>query len=121
MKNKMDRYFYLVELDEDGNKVIHLSGNVYWNDIDNTKCDYTYDEWVWFYVTLDEILHGIRDNWLFDHFCEHVKYSGGITEKEAIETCEQYFDGKPGTHLSIGDVNEETPCGGYWFDRSEIM
>lgn len=117
----MDRYFYSVELDDDGKKVVHLFGNVYLNDIDRTKYDYVYDEWVWFCVTLDEIKIGIRDNWLFEHFWENVKYSGKMTKEDAIATCEQYFDGKPGTHLSIGDVNEDTPCGDYWFDRSEIQ
>lgn len=116
----MDRYFYSIELDDAGNKIVHFSGNVYYNDEDNKDKDHVYAEWVWLYIMLDELKDALEKKWLFDYLCDNVKYSGDITEEEAISTCEHYFDGRPGEYLAINCVNQETPCGAYWFDGREI-
>ncbi len=115
----MDRYFYAVELDDDGNKVIHMSGNVYWNDVDTTDTDYRCAEWTFFYIPINELKELIKNDWFYEYVNERVDYLGDLTEAEAIETCDQYFNGKPGVYLHIKDINEETPCGDYWFD-SEV-
>ena len=49
-------------------------------------------------------------------FPEYTNYLEEIDwdEDKAIEVCETYFDGEPGTHLPMRDVTQETPCGNYW-------
>ena len=54
----------------------------------------------------------MEDDCFFDYVNERVKYLGDITKEEALEIC----DGEPGTELHISEVNENTPCGYYWFD-----
>lgn len=110
----MDRYFYSVELDDDGYKIIHLSGNVYFNDVDTTEKDYRCAEWTWLYITINELKELIKNDWFYEYVNEKVAYLGDLTKAEAIETCVNYFGGQPGTYLRITDVNEDTPCGNYW-------
>lgn len=112
----MDRYFYSVELNDDGNKIIHLSGNIYWNDVDTASTDYRLAEWTFFYITLKELKELIENDLFYEHVNEHVKYLDDISEEEAFVTCDRYFNGKPGVNLHINDVSEETPCGEYWFE-----
>ena len=112
----MDRYFYSVELDDDGNKIVHMSGNVYWNDVDTTLTDYRCAEWTFFYITLKELMELIENDQFYEYINELVNYLDDITEEEAFETCDRYFSGKPGASLHIKDVNAETPCGDYWFE-----
>lgn len=115
----MDRYFYSVELDDDGDKIIHMSGNVYLNDVDETETNYRCAEWTWLYIEIDELKEMIEKGWFYEYLCERVAYLGDHTEAEAIEICEHYFGGKPGDYLHIADVNEETPCGHYWYSCGE--
>lgn len=110
----MDRYFYSVELDYDGNKVIHLSSNVYFNDSGDTEINYRCVEWTFFYISMNEFKKLVKNNWFYDFVNERIDYLCDITETSANELCANYFDGKPGTYLYIGDVNEETHCGNYW-------
>lgn len=117
----MDRYFYSVELDEDGNKVVHMSGNIYWNDADETETSYRCALWVFLYISLEELRDAIENRWLFQYLYENVKYEESITETEAIDGCKNYFDGESGAHMKLMCVNEETPCGNYWCHLDEIM
>jgi hypothetical protein len=112
----MDRYFYSVELNCDGNKVIHMSGNIYWNDVDTSETDYRCAEWTFFYISLNELKELVENGWFYEYVNERVNYLGDITKAEALEACVRYFNGKPGVYLHIEDVNEETPCGDYWFE-----
>jgi len=112
----MDRYFYSIETNYEGNKVIHLSGNVYWNDADTTETNYRHAEWVFFYITIDELKELIKNNYFYEYVNERVHYLCDISKEEAIEVSEQYFDGNSGVCLHITNVNEETPCGDYWFE-----
>jgi hypothetical protein len=116
----VDRYFYSIELNEDGNKIVHMSGNVYWNDVDETETNYRCALWVFFYITLDELKDAIEKHWLFEYLCENVKYEEDITEAEAIDACKNYFDGDPGVHMSLKCINTETPCGNYWCNVEEM-
>ena len=109
----MDRYFYSVEIDGD-RKVIHLFGNVYFNDVDETDKCYRHAEWCGFYLTVDEIQNLLEELHFYDYINEKVAYMGDLTQDEAIETCMTYFDGNPGKMLRIERVNEDTPCGDYW-------
>lgn len=110
----MDRYFYSVELDEYGNKAVHLSGNVYFNDADETESNYRCAEWTFFYIPISWLKELFKYDQFYDYVDEKVNYLGDLTEEEAIKVCASYFNGKPGTYLHITDVDEETPCGDYW-------
>ena len=109
----MDRCFYSIQLDSDGNKNIHLFGNVYFNDVDITETNYRHAEWTGMYFGLDEIQEYI-DN--FDLVNEKVAYLSDITEGEALEISKTYFNGNEGVYLHLVDINNETKCGDYYFE-----
>lgn len=111
----MDRYFYSVE-ETDGHKEVHLSGNVYFNDADETDKCFRLAEWTWFYVTVDKLKELLEDDMLWEYINGQVTYLTNLTEDEAIDMCEVYFDGSSGTKLDIISIDEETPCGDYWFE-----
>ena len=50
----MDRYFYSVE-EYNGYKEIHFSGNVYYNDADETDKCFRIAEWTGLYITVDKL------------------------------------------------------------------
>jgi hypothetical protein len=111
----MDRYFYSVEMDGD-RRVVHMSGNVYFNDADETETCYRIAEWTFFYMTIDEIQKLFEELRFYDYINERVDYMGDRTEDEALAICQEYFNGTPGKMLHITQVNEDTPCGDYWFE-----
>ena len=111
----MDRYFYSVELDRDGNKVVHLSGNVYLNDGDDTETNHRIAEWTFLYIPIDELKELIKNDRFYEYANERVDYLDDVSEVEALKVCDQYFDGNPGTYLHVQEVNEDTPCGDYYF------
>jgi hypothetical protein len=111
----MDRYFYSVEMDGD-RKVVHMSGNIYRNDVDETEACYRVAEWTFFYLTLDEIKELLSNYSFYEHINEMVNYLGHITKQEAVDLCNTYWDGGTGNNLHICEVNEDTPCGYYWFE-----
>ena len=117
----MDKYFYSVEMNDDGNKVVHVSGNVFFNDSDETETNYRYASWVFFYITPKELRDIIKNNLLFEYLCDNVKYEENITKDEAIDICKHYFNGKPGVFMPIQYVYQGTPCGDYWFEGAEII
>ena len=94
-----------------------MFGNVYFNDEVETEDCYRIAEWTFLYITMDE-LKELTNNFdvFWDYINERVAYLGNLTEKEAIATCQEFFGGTPGTELDIGLVDEETPCGDYWFE-----
>lgn len=108
----MDRYFYSIEKPWD-TKEIHISGNVYFNDADETETDHRLAEWTGFCLTLSE-LEELKSGDIFDYLNERVDYLGDITEEDAAELCATYWGGTPGTELDIRDVTESTECGYYW-------
>ena len=114
----MDRYFYNVEVDENGKKYVHMSGNVYYNDgsTDTDTC-YRIASWTFLYIPLEELKELLADVDVFwEYLNEKVAYLGDLTESEAIDMCQVYFGGEPGAELHIVQVNEDTPCGDYWFE-----
>lgn len=111
----MDRYFYSVEMDGD-QKVVHLLGNIFFNDGDETDTCFRYAEWVGLCFTIKELKILIKDNLFYEYLYEKVEYLTDLTEEQAIESCQTYFAGTPGTRLHIRSVNEDTPCGDYWFE-----
>lgn len=111
----MDRYFYSVQM-FCGHKIVHMFGNIYFNGDDETDFCFRIAEWVGLELTISQLKEMLDKAVFYDELCEKVEYLGDLTEEQAIEACETYFNGKPGTRLHIRSVNEETPCGYYWFE-----
>ena len=110
----MDRYFYIVE-ETNGHKEIHFSGNVYYNDGDEADKCFRLAEWTGFFVTVDKLKELLEENMLWEYVNERVTYLTDLTEDEAVDMCKVYFDGSSGTRLHLQSINEDTPCGDYWF------
>ena len=117
----MDRYFYSVELDGNENKIVHMCGNVYLNDADETETNHRCAEWTGLSFTLKDLEEEINNRQLFETLCENVRYLEDITECEAIKISEHYFGDEAANHLPIYQVNKETPCGCYWFGGYEFI
>ena len=110
----MDRYFYSVEMDGD-RKVVHMSGNVYGVIADSEDC-YRLAEWTFMYIDVDKLKELVDDDTFYEYINEKVNYLTNITEDEAIWSCKSYHNGTSGVELDIKLVNEDTPCGDYWFE-----
>lgn len=111
----MDRYFYSIE-NVENEKGIYISGNIYFNDVDESETNYRIAEWVGFYLTISELRALVKDDKFFDYINEKVTYLDNITKKEAEDMCNTYWDGKSGNMLDINKVTENTLCGYYWFE-----
>ena len=111
----MDRYFYSVEMDGD-RKIVHMFGNIYYNNADETYACFRHAEWVGMYISIEELKELLSDDDFFDYINERIVYLDSLTEEEAIDECQVYFNGEPGKWLNIKHVNEDTPCGDYWFE-----
>lgn len=113
----MDRYFYFIEYDPyTHEKFVHLSGNVYFNDADETEMDHRIAQWTGLYMALSHVKEMLDDDTFYDNVNERVNYLTDITETRAQEIYNTYFCGTSGEELHIKDINEDTPCGEYWFD-----
>lgn len=111
----MDRYFYSVEMDG-GQKIVHMFGNVYYNDVDETETCYRHAEWTGLYLTIEEIQNLFKELYFYDYIDERVAYLSDLTQDEMIDVCKTYFNRNPGKMLRITQVDEDTPCGDYWFE-----
>lgn len=111
----MNRYFYILQHDDGGNQIIHLSGNLYYNDADETETCYRIAEWTAFFLRVDKAKQMLNDNVFFDVVDEKIDYLGDVSESEAKEIIEVYFNGAAGNELHILDITKDTPCGEYWF------
>ena len=116
----MDRYFYSVE-DFGDRKEIHISGNVYFNDVDETETNYRIAEWTGLSLSLEKVKELLDDDCFFEYINEQVNYLEYITKEEALEICDTFWEGDSGVELDIRDVTLDTPCGYYWFDGGKQM
>lgn len=110
----LDRYFYTVELDSNNQKVIHLLANLEVNNTNEFDKKYCLNEWSGMYLSIEDFKHKSRSAEAAMDIFEEIKYTKDLTEDEAKEILETYFDGKPGTRLRFGKLNQDTPCGCYW-------
>lgn len=110
----MDRYFYSVE-DYGDRKEIHMSGNVYFNDVDETETNYRIAEWTGLYLSHEEAKDLLKDDCFFEYINERVNYLDDITKEKATEMCNTFWSGNSGVELDIREVDKDTPCGYYWF------
>lgn len=113
----MDRYFYSLEKGDNGKQIIHLSGNIYFNDNDETETCYRCAEFVGLEIEVTTAKKLFSRYKFFDFVDEKVKYLDDLTKTQAKATCEEYFNGTSGVQLHIADITEDTPCGDYWFER----
>lgn len=111
----MDRYFYIVE-ECDQHKEIHICGNVYFNDVDGTDKCYRIAEWNGLWLTVNNLKKLLAEDMFWEYINEKVAYLGDLTEDEAKDMCKVFFDGSSGARLDIRLVDEDTPCGDYWFE-----
>lgn len=107
----LDRYFYIIEQSDNGNKVIHMQGNIYSND----DGSYKHAEWTFMLLEVSEAKYMLDTDTFYEFINERVNYLDDITEEVATARVENYFDGEPGKQLDIADITEDTPCGNYWF------
>lgn len=115
----MDRYFYSVEMDGD-RKVVHLFGNVYYIVNDAEDC-YRLAEWMFFYIDVNELMELVKNDEFYNYINEKVNYLTNMTKEDAVWTCETYYNGDAGKELHIQYVNENTPCGDYWFEYGGLI
>lgn len=109
----MNRYFYILETDNLGNKQIRMECNVYGNQNEG----FHFNEWVGCIVSIGEAQSLIKDGEFYSTLDEIVKYSGDVTEDEANAIRELYFEGiSSGEKLKIINITSDTPCGDYYFD-----
>ena len=116
----IDRYFYSVWTDGKNNKLVHMCGNVYYNDCDESETNYRCAEWTGLYFTLKELKEEVNDRKLLDELCYSVRYLNDITKEEALIILDNYFGDEIVNHLPIYCVDQNTPCGCYWFDGNEM-
>jgi phospholipase C len=116
----MDRYFYSVWTDGKDNKLVHMCGNIYFNDADETETNYRCAEWTGMSFTLKELAEEINSRNLFDELCENIRYLEDITKEEALKIADSYFGDEIIIHLPIHCVSQYTPCGYYWFEGDEM-
>lgn len=112
----LNRYFYSLEENANGEQVIHLSGNVYENDgrTDTEDC-FRVVEWTSLCMSVDKAKRMIEYDDFYEYVQERVNYIDDLTEKEAKELCETYHNGQADTELPISEITDDTPCGDYWF------
>ena len=112
----MDRYFYILE-EENGKRVIHMQGNVYYNNADGSNKKYQSAEWTSLYFDIDEAQLMLDTDTFYEFINARVDYLRDYAEIEAFYLCKNYFNGQPGAELHILDITSKTPCGEYWFDE----
>ena len=110
----MDRYFYMIVQGDNEEKIIHLQGNIYYND--ENMC-YEHAEWTFMLLKISKAKRMMNEKAFYNYVDDRINYFEDITEEVATARIENYFDEEPGTELDILNITEDTPCGCYWFER----
>ena len=97
-----------VELDENGEKVVHFYGDSYYSE-DGTDTPYRFTSYSWGYVPLKEIVENGMPNG--DWYSELKQYINDCTEKQLDEIYEHYDNGK--MPQIIDGLTMDTPLGCY--------
>lgn len=109
----MNRYFYTIENEDTtihSQKVIHIMGNLYYNDAMNL---YNLDECSFLYLNIMTAQNLIKNKKFDEYYSEHVKYVLNMSEEDLEDF--KYFD-ENSKYLDILDITENTECGYYWFN-----
>jgi len=77
------------------------------------------DEWTGCSFDLSELKNMLENNTFFEAIHEIVKYADTIPDDEAEldRYYNNYFSGKLCNNLKLEDIDENTPCGYYYFDK----
>jgi hypothetical protein len=67
-------------------------------------------------LTIEEIQSLFSELCFYEYIDERVAYLSALAQGEMINVCRTYFNGEPGKMLRITHVDEDTPCGDYWFE-----
>ena len=104
--------FYSIELDDNGEKQIHILGYIYRNDSDDF---WELLEPCWFIVPLAEFIKNLKENedYVNEQYSEYKQYITDMTEEEMVDTINNYFGNQPEYHLGFSEITMDTPCGDY--------
>lgn len=107
----MEMDFYSIEMNDRGEKQIHISG--FTEKGDEWRCI----DVCWFIEPLEKFIKHVSE--LKDHvgieYATHTQYQKDYLEKGGIvRTINEYFDGKPADYiLSFPEITIDSPCGNY--------
>ena len=110
-----DRYFYIIE-EENNTKYMHLEGNIYQNE-DIFKLN----EWTDCCIEITDLKNHIKNDTFYEFIDSTVKYIDTIPCSDPAEIdryYNNYFSGKTCSKLDLDNINENTPCGYYYFERN---
>ena len=119
-----DIYFYQVEEDfYEGKKqkLVHVQGNIYCNENDDTDTDWRLAEWTHLYYPVDAVIKMITDDSFYDDLNDKVTYLDYMDKKDAHKNAIMYFNGKTyGEYLPLESITKDTPCGCYYSAPREV-
>lgn len=103
---------YSIEMN-DGRKVIHVNGYFYDACGDEEK-PIRHVEACWCYVDIEELVQvEDRQDAVDEAFSYCKQYIADLTNEEAQEQLDHYFNGNPPSRLCYSDITLDTPCGDY--------
>lgn len=117
--NKPERMeFYSIELDNKGEKQIHLLGWCYDHEDEDEYGNplWSFVEPSFLIVPLKEFVENRKgnDDYVESLYAESKQYQGEVTETEAVDGINHFFQGKPADcWLPFSDITLDTPCGNY--------
>jgi len=99
-----ERDFYSVEV-RNGEKVVHLLGFLW-----------LHDEGYWVHEEMSAVVpvSSYSASELDAAQCAVTHYWEELADEGIRDFVNEYYDGEPGTHLPLNEVNEETKEGTYW-------
>lgn len=101
---------YDIEMDENGNKQIHILAYTYYGD------QWAFVELTWFIEPLDEFVEHVKEDkyYVVQQMSEYKQYQSDCTSKEIVDIINHYFDGESADYiLPYTEITTDTPCGCY--------
>lgn len=102
--------FYSIEMNDDGEKQIHISG--FTEKGDEWRCI----DVCWFIEPLEKFIKHVSElkDYVEIKYATHTQYQDNLTEDETVQTINEYFSGNPADYiLSFSEITMDTPCGNY--------
>ncbi len=102
-----------IELDERGEKQVHIMGYGYYVGAP-TETPYRFVEYCWYYVPLEYILTcGFPADGEYESYENVKQYIEDCSQERLVEIYEHYDNGVKPSELRIETLNLLTPCGVY--------
>ncbi len=104
-----ERDFYTIEVRND-EKVVRLLGFLW-----------LHDEGYWVHEAMDAVVpvSSYSSSELDAAQCAVTHYWEELADEGIKDFVAGYYDGEPGEHLPLNEVNEDTPAGNYWCEFEE--